>query len=75
MATNTYWGYSSWGSINWGGLSTDVTVYVGGIDDGTWGVSTWGNGVWGDITPDPNLQLSLTTPPKIRLADANLPER
>ena len=63
MATNTYWGYSSWSSVNWGGIASDITVLVGGTNDGTWGVSTWGNGVWGTITPDPNLQLTLSTPP------------
>lgn len=63
MATDTSWGYEGWSSYNWGGISSDVTVYVGGTTDGSWGSLTFGSGPWGQITPDPNLQLTLSTPP------------
>lgn len=63
MATNTYWGQSTWDAFNWGGISSDITVLVGGTTDGSWGSLTFGSGPWGDITPDPNLDLIIDTPP------------
>jgi len=43
MATNTSWGFSTWGSYTYGGLAQDLTIQVGGTTNDTWGASTWGN--------------------------------
>ena len=56
MATNSFWGFSTWGSGDWGGKGQDLTIQVGGTNNNTWGRSTWGNGYWNAITPDPGLQ-------------------
>jgi len=43
MASNAFWGFSTWGSGNWGDIGRDLTIQVGGTTNDTWGASTWGN--------------------------------
>ena len=61
MASNSFWGFSTWGSGDFGGLGQDLTIQVGGTTNNTWDAGSWGTGYWNAITPDPGLQSSTQT--------------